>query len=127
MLILLLFICSSCRTGTCFSIREYLDVLAQESGIADSSEEDVFGQLIAWGVIEEDDVALADDALDFAFLSRSICNLLQKEGNPLDVLKREGYLFGKLKEKDRVSKEVAMRVIARAVKTLNDRSYEPLY
>lgn len=125
--ILLLFICSSCRTDTCFSIREYLNVLAWESGIADSQEEDAFGQLVEWGVIEENDAALLDDALDFAFLSRSICNLLQKQGDPLDVLKREGYLSEKRKEKDRVSKEVAMQVIVRAVKTLNNRSYKPLY
>lgn len=127
MLILLSTGCVSCKASAFYPVRDYLDALARESGIVASDDEDSFKQLLVWGVVEENDVSLLEKDLDCAFLSRSICRLFQWEGDPLTVLKKEGYLSPKRKETDRVSEKEALEIIRRAVKALNSRTYEPLY
>ena len=126
-LILLLVSLSSCRTADFYPIRDYLDELAFRSGIAVSKEEDSYRKLLAWGVVRESDAALLEKRLDCSFLSGSICRLLQKKGDPLNVLKQEGYLPRKCRNRDPIGRKQAMQIIERAVKSLNSPSFEPLY
>ncbi len=126
-LALLLTGCRATKTGDFLSVREYLDVLALESGIVASQEEDSFIQLLAWNVVKESDASLLDRELDCAFLSGSICRLLGKNGDPLSVMKKENYLPQKCRGRDPVVRKQAEKIVVRALKSLNSRSFDPLY
>ena len=126
--VLLVLCCISCKAGPSYPIRAYLNTLAFKSGIGMSSDEEENRKaLIDWKVIERKDLSLLDEALDYDFLSYSICNLLQKEGDPFEVLQSEGFFDRSKKERSKVSEEEALKLIDKAVVLLNQAHFLEAY
>ena len=95
-LVTLLFLtCVSCKAGTFFLVGDYLNALANKSGIGLSEDiDDNFEKLALWDIVDEEDKSLLDKALDYDFLSKTICKLLAESGDPLTVLRQKGYFYG---------------------------------
>lgn len=128
-LVTLLFLtCVSCKAGTFFLVGDYLNALANKSGIGLSEDiDDNFEKLALWDIVDEEDKSLLDKALDYDFLSKTICKLLAESGDPLTVLRQKGYLSYSDRAKAKVKEEKALAVIDKAVKQLNEPQFEPFF
>ncbi len=109
-------------------VGDYLNALANKSGIGLSEDiDDNFEKLALWDIVDEEDKSLLDKALDYDFLSKTICKLLAESGDPLTVLRQKGYLSYSDRAKAKVKEEKALAVIDKAVKQLNEPQFEPFF
>lgn len=119
--------CTSCKAEKPYLVSEYLNYLANKSGIDGSLNiESNFRALENWGVVIDTDSVFINDELDYAFLSKTICNLIEEKGNPINILQSKGWIDTKNKSK-KVTKDIAEDVVNKAVKQVNNKEYEPKY
>lgn len=125
---MLIVTCASCKADNPYVIKEYLNYLANKSGIGTSTNfEDNFNALNNWKIIYKTDNAILNDELDYAYLSKTICNLIEENGNPLDVLKQKGWIKNNIKENKTVNKDTAESIVDKAVDIINNKSFEKKY
>ena len=121
---MLIVTCASCKADNPYVIKEYLNYLANKSGIGTSTNfEDNFNALNNWKIIYKTDNAILNDELDYAYLSKTICNLIEENGNPLDVLKQKGWIKNNIKENKTVNKDTAESIVDKAVDIINNKSF----
>lgn len=124
---LILVTCASCKTDKPYLVKEYLNYLSKTTGIGDSDNiDDNFNKLINWNVVIESDKEFLDDELDYAFLAKSICNLIDEKGNPIDILINKGWIK-KVKDNKKVKKETAIKVVEKAVDIINNKNFDTYY
>lgn len=116
--------CASCKAEEPYKVTEYLNYLAIKSGIGSSTKiEDNFESLLKWKVVIKTDSAFLNDDLDYAFMSKIICNLLEEKGNPIDILYSKGWIESK-NENKKVSKDIAEDVVNKAIEIINNKEFE---
>ena len=126
--LLILVTCASCKTDAPYKIKEYLNYVAYKSGISDSSNTDEFFKCLKdWKVITSDDYMYLNNDLNYAFLSRTITNLIGERGNPIDILKFKKWIKSSAKENQYVDKDIAISVVDKAVDLINNKTFEPTY
>lgn len=126
--LLILVTCTSCKTDEHYQIKEYLNYVAYKSGISDSSNTDEFFNCLKdWKVVTSDDHIYLDNDLNYAFLSRTITNLIDENGNPLDILKTKKWINNNAKENQHVDKETAIKVVDNAVELINNRTFSSTF
>lgn len=117
--------CTSCKAEKPYLNSEYLNYLANKSGIDDSLNIDNnFQALEKWNIVTKSDSNLLNEPLTYAFLSKTICNLLEENGNTIEILKTKGWINNNDKESKNVSKEIAEKIVNEAVKEINNKHYE---
>ena len=122
---LLLLTCSACKTGTSYYVEDYLNDLAVKTGIGDSYEiADNFEKLYRWGVVDRVDSGKLESKLDYDYLAKTICALIDMQGDSLQILKSHGYISNSVKGRDSVDRESANKVIDKAVHYINAPVYE---
>lgn len=112
--------CSSCKAGTPYLVKDYLNYLIDRSGIG---YQDNFEDLISWQVIDEDVLKHLDDELTYRLLISTVTNLLQ-EPNDIDVLKQRGWLNKDVKYQNKVSEEVAVDVVEKLIEQINNKTFD---
>lgn len=119
--------CTSCKTDNPYLVKDYLNYLSIKTGIGDSDDiNDNFNNLVNWKVVVDSDKEFLNDELDYAFLSKSICNLIDEHGNPMDILSDKGWI--KItRESKKVSEQVAKEVIEKATDYINNREFSKKY
>ena len=116
--------CASCKADKPYIVKDYLNDLSSSSGIDDSNNIDsVFVALEKWGIVTNEDKSLLNDRLNYAFLAKTIYNLLEYSGNPIDELYKKGIIDNKNPDKyvDYVS---ARNCIDKAIKLINNKKFE---
>lgn len=122
--LLLIVTCTSCKAKNKYLIKEYLNYLSNKSGINYSDNiEDNFQPLIEWKIIKYSDKNLINEELDYNYLSKTICRLLNESGNPMAVLKNRGWITDRIKEKNKIDKITAERIVDEAVYIINNRVF----
>ena len=117
--------CSACKTGTSYYVEDYLNDLAVKTGIGDSYEiADNFEKLYRWGVVDRVDSGKLESKLDYDYLAKTICALIDMQGDSLQILKSHGYISNSVKGRDSVDRESANKVIDKAVHYINAPVYE---
>ncbi len=125
---MLFVVCVACEANASYPVRDYLSDLALKSGIGSGTDpEEDFEKLCSWGVTEEGDSSFFDEDTDYGYLARTIVRLMEKEGEPLAVLKDLGYVPSNVREKQKVTKEEAAEVIWKAVSYINDKEFTPCF
>lgn len=126
--IFILVTCASCKTDEHYQIKEYLNYLAYKSGISDSSNTDEFFNCLKnWKVVTSDDRIYLNNDLNYAFLSRTISNLIEESGNPLDILKSKKWIKDNAKENQYVDSNTAISVVDKAVELINNKTFNCTY
>lgn len=116
--------CTSCKAKNSYLIKDYLNYLSNKSGINYSNNiEDNFQPLIEWKIIKYSDKDLINEELDYNYLSKTVCRLLNESGNPMAILKNRGWITNKEKEKNKVDKATAEKIIDDAVNIINNRIF----
>ena len=125
--LLIIVTCTSCKTDDPYLVKDYLNYLSIKTGIGDSENiNDNFNNLVNWKVVLDSDKELLNNELDYAFLSKSICNLIDEHGNPMDILSDKGWI--KItRESKKVSEQVAKEVIEKATDYINNREFSKKY
>lgn len=119
--------CVSCRAGDSYLVKDYLNYLANTTGIGNSEKfEDNFNNLLDWQIVIDSDKAFINDELNYAFLSKTICNLLEEQGNPIDILVNKGLISSNNANK-KVNKQVAIDVVDKAIGIINNKSFKKEY
>ena len=118
--------CTSCKADETYLVKDYLHYLANKSGINNNDNiNDSVNSLQSWNVITNSDSASFDSELDYAFLAKTICKLINENGNPLDVIKEKNWINKDVSEKNKVSKQTAEDVVDKAVYIINNRKFDP--
>lgn len=126
--ILIIVTCASCKAEDPYLVKDYLNYLANKSGIADSNDiNDNFIQLCKWKVVLSSDSVKLQDQLDYAFMAKTICNLLQERNNPMDTLLSMHFIDKKCNESKKVSKQTAQELVDKAVDVINNREFLETY
>ena len=117
--------CASCKAEEAYTVDLYIHDLAVASGINDNEDYDTnFKALLNWNVLTNDDYVLMNKELDYAFLAKTICNLIEEKGNPLNILKDRNWLKSNVRENGVVKRKVALEVIDNAVKVINNKEFD---
>ena len=126
--LLILVTCTSCKAAKSYYVYEYVNYLSNKSGIKDSLNfDDSFEALKAFNILQDDDKTYLNDELDYAFLSRSICRLIDEKGNPIDVLKTKNWISSEIEENDKVSEDIATNIVDKAVFYIDNRVFDYNY
>lgn len=119
--------CTSCKADEPYLVKDYLNYLAKTTGIGDSDNiYENFDRLVNWKVVINSDKSFLNEELDYAFLSKSICNLIEETGNPIDVLVQKGWI-SKTNENKKVKQETAIQVVNKAVDVINNKEFSTHY
>ena len=120
--------CTSCKADEPYIVKDYLNYLSNRSGINNSKNiEDNIDSLLKWGIITTSDNVSFNDELDYAFMAKTICKLIEVNGNPLDVLKNKGWIKNDRKEINKVSKQTAEEIVDKAVNIINNKEYDKTF
>lgn len=126
--ILIIVTCASCKAEEPYLVKDYLNYLANKSGIANGDDiEDNFTQLCKWKIVLKTDNSLLNDQLDYAFMAKTICNLLQERINPMDALLSMHLIDKKYNESKKVNKQTAQELVDKAVDVINNREFVEKY
>lgn len=121
--VLMIVTCASCKTEVPYKVKDYLNYLANKSGISSSEKiEDNFDALLSWKVVEEDDIGLLECSLNTSFLARTICNLIEENEEPIKVIKDLGYINTE-KNDDLINQKTAEEIINKAVNLINNKTF----
>lgn len=124
---LILVTCTSCKADEPYLVKDYLNYLAYKTGIGDSNNiDDNFYSLVNWQVVFESDKDLLEKNLDYSFLARSICSLINEEGNPIDVLLNKGWISN-VKESENVKEKQVKDIIDKAINIINNKKFDKKY
>lgn len=124
---LLLIVCTSCRAPKYVKVEYYLNELAYESGI-DSSRDisSSFANLLKWEVVEEGEIELIHDYLDYDYLSITLSRLLGINDG-YSFLMDNNLLNSRNKKDDYVDEEKVLAAINKAVEIINNPIIENKY
>lgn len=126
--VFMLVTCTSCKAEKPYMVSEYLNYLSNSSGIDNSFNiESNFNSLEKWGVVIDSDIKYINDELNYAFLSKTICNLIEEKGNPLGILKSKGWINKSVSAVKKVNKGWAQSVVDKAVNYINNKTFESKY
>lgn len=120
--------CASCKADEPYYVYQYLNYLSNTSGIDSSLNiENNFVSLQKWGIVISSDINYINDELDYAFLSKTICKLINENGNPLDIVKSKGWINVNKNIDSKVDKNTAESIVDNAVKYINNQTFKPKY
>lgn len=123
--VLMIVTCVSCKAEKTYLVSEYLNYLANKTGIDNSLNiEENFKALKNWEIVTNSDHNVLNDDLNYAFLSKTICNLLQESGNPIDVLANKGWIKPNINELKNVDKHTAEEIADKAIHVINNKQYD---
>ena len=117
--------CTSCKADRQFLVSDFLNYIADKSGIDSSNNIDTtFNSLLNWKVVMKQDSSYLNDPLTYAFMSKVICNLIQAEGNPIDILADKGWISNNARGSKTVDEKQAKEVSDKAIEVINNREFK---
>lgn len=117
--------CTSCKADRQFLVSDFLNYIADKSGIDSSNNIDTtFNSLLNWKVVMKQDSSYLNDSLTYAFMSKIICNLIQAEGNPIDILADKGWISNNTRGSKTVDEKQAKEVSDKAIEVINNREFK---
>ena len=114
--------CVSCKRNDDYLIKDYLSDLSEVTGLEREGEDD-FLPLVDWGVIDREDLEISGEALNYGFMTSTLCRFL-KEDISVSYLLDKGIYVKDIKAQDRVRKKDAEQILERFVKVLNEAVFE---
>ena len=116
--------CTSCKVSGTYSVSEYLNYLAIQSGIGNSENgNENIKSLVNWHIIDANDKKLLNDSLDYSFVIKTVSRLLDTDED-VNSLKQFN-LFDNGVELDKsVSKDEAIKIVDKVIKIINNKQFE---
>ena len=120
--LLLLVTCVSCKTDTPYLIKDYLNYLANKSGIGTSEIIEInFENLLSWQIVEDSDASLLEEPLNYSYLVKTI-NALLKDDVSNNVINIKN-----IKDDELIDINTAKETVDKAVNIINNRAFKPNY
>lgn len=120
--------CTSCKANSPYTVAQYLNYLANKSGINNSENiEDNFKFLVDWKIIGYSDKNSINNELRYDFLLKTVTKLIDESGNPYDILLNKGWIKRGIKLSERVKQSEAEEIVNKAVKLINSKEYKVSY
>ncbi len=120
--------CTSCKADEPYYVSDFLNYLANKSGIGDSDNiNDNFISLKNWNIVDIDDIYQINNELEYSYLVKTISNLLEDDNFSIDTLSNEEWINKNIRENNKVGKETAMNIVDKAVEIINNKSFDEHY
>lgn len=120
--------CVSCKANKPYYVYEYINYLANKSGIQGSENiEDNFKALNDFNILDSDDSVYLNDELDYDFLSKTICKLIGEKEYSIDVLASKDWISKYVKENSKVNETIAKEIVDKAVFYIDNRVFDYNY
>ncbi len=118
----ILLTCTSCKEAKPYLTVEYLNTLANRSGISQSSNiDEIINNLKEFEIVDDDTYP---EYLTYGYLALTINRLILSDDLSIKSLKENGFIKRVKKEDEQVSEQIALEVIEKAVSLINDREIE---
>ena len=117
--LLIIVTCTGCNNDK-YTVKEYLDDLAYETGLVDDTTiNNSFSLLQKWGVIKEEDINILDSELTYDYLVKTISNLINENWS-IEYFKSKSWIDKNVDIDGYVTRSKARDVICLAVDYINN-------
>ena len=126
--IAILVTCCGCKASFAYTVEDYLNYLAVESGIGDKTDiNENFNKLKKWGIVDALDKDNLNNPLDYYYLTKTISRLINEENDYLVSIKNMGWIDINVNGSNLVQKDEAERIVECAVDFINNGHIESIY